>query len=68
MPMKINVGDVLELKKPHPCGGKTFEVMRTGMDFRLKCQTCGTQIWLDRPSVEKRIRKILSAEDNKIEN
>ena len=68
MPMKINVGDVLELKKPHPCGGKTFEVMRTGMDFRLKCQTCGTQIWLDRPSVEKRIRKILGAEDNKIEN
>lgn len=58
MPMKISVGDVLELKKPHPCGGKTFEVMRAGMDFRLKCQTCGTQVWLDRPNLEKRIRKI----------
>lgn len=60
MPMKINVGDVLELKKPHPCGGKSFEVMRAGMDFRLKCQTCGTQIWLDRPNLEKRVRKITS--------
>ncbi len=61
--MKINVGDVLELKKPHPCGGKTFEVMRTGMDFRLKCLTCGTQVWLDRPNLEKRVRKILLQEE-----
>jgi len=59
MPMKINVGDILELKKQHPCGGKNFEVMRTGMDFRLKCLTCGAQVWLDRPNLEKRVRKIL---------
>ena len=59
MAFKINVGDILELKKQHPCGGKTFEVMRTGMDFRVKCQTCGTQIWIERPNLEKRIRKII---------
>jgi hypothetical protein len=58
MAIKINVGDILELKKQHPCGGKTFEVMRAGMDFRVKCQTCGTQIWIERPNLEKRIRKI----------
>jgi len=58
MPLKINVGDVLELKKNHPCGGKDFEVMRTGMDFRIKCLTCGTQVWITRPNLEKRIKKI----------
>jgi hypothetical protein len=58
MAIKINVGDILELKKQHPCGGKTFEVMRAGMDFRVKCQTCGAQIWIERPNLEKRIRKI----------
>ncbi|WP_324825584.1 DUF951 domain-containing protein [Sinanaerobacter sp. ZZT-01] len=60
MPLKINVGDRLELKKTHPCGGNTFEVMRTGMDFRLKCLTCQAQIWLDRPHLEKRVKKINS--------
>lgn len=58
MPLKINVGDVLELKKNHPCGGKIFEVMRAGMDFRIKCLTCGTQVWITRPNLEKRIKKI----------
>jgi len=57
MPLKISVGDILELKKNHPCGGNKFEVMRAGMDFRLKCLTCSTQVWLDRPTLEKRIKK-----------
>ncbi|MGI6733335.1 MAG: DUF951 domain-containing protein [Anaerovoracaceae bacterium] len=61
MALKIYVGDILELKKQHPCGGKTFEVMRAGMDFRLKCLTCGTQVWLTRPNLEKRVRKITPA-------
>ena len=65
MALKISVGDILELKKPHPCGGKTFEVMRAGMDFRLKCQTCETQVWLTRPNLEKRVRKITPAADKK---
>lgn len=60
MALKIDVGDILELKKPHPCGGNTFETMRVGMDFRLKCQTCGTQIWINRPNLEKRVKKINS--------
>jgi hypothetical protein len=59
MPMKINVGDIVELKKQHPCGGKSFEVMRAGMDFRLRCQTCGAQVWLTRPNLEKRVRRLM---------
>lgn len=62
MALKINVGDTLELKKKHPCGGNTFEVMRAGMDFRLRCMTCGTQVWLDRSNLEKRIKNIIPAE------
>jgi hypothetical protein len=54
----IRIGDVVTLKKQHPCGGKDFEVMRAGMDFRLKCLGCGAQIWLARPLLEKRVREI----------
>ena len=39
--MNIQVGDVLQMKKTHPCGGREWLVLRVGMDFRLRCQTCG---------------------------
>ena len=58
MPLDIDTGDIVELKKPHPCGGKRFEVMRKGMDFRLKCLTCGSQVWISRINLEKRIRQL----------
>lgn len=58
MPLKLNVGDRVELKKNHPCGGNIFEIMRAGMDFRIKCETCGTQIRIERPALEKRVKKI----------
>lgn len=57
MPLKIDVGDIVELKKKHPCGGKQFEIVRTGMDFRIKCLTCGSQMRIDRPKLEKSIVK-----------
>ena len=62
MPLKLSVGDTVELKKPHPCGGDKFTIMRTGMDFRIKCNTCETQIWINRPDLEKRIKKIIVKE------
>lgn len=62
MPLKLNVGDEVELKKIHPCGGKTFTIMRSGMDFRIKCNTCNSEIWLSRPDLEKRIKKIITKE------
>jgi hypothetical protein len=58
MSLDLKIGDILELKKNHPCGSKTFEVLRTGMDFRIRCQGCNTQIWINRPDLEKRVRKI----------
>ncbi|WP_425448724.1 DUF951 domain-containing protein [Dethiothermospora halolimnae] len=62
MPMKLNVGDMVKLKKTHPCGSDTWEIMRTGMDFRIRCTGCDRQVWLPRRELEKKIKKII---DNK---
>lgn len=56
--MDVRVGDVLELKKAHPCGSKSWLVLRVGMDFRLKCQGCGHELMLPRTKAEKAIKKI----------
>jgi hypothetical protein len=61
MPMQLNVGDIIKLKKPHPCGGFNWEVLRVGADFRIKCITCGRQVWLPRSEVERRIKEIISS-------
>ena len=58
MPMSLNVGDRVTLKKAHPCGSKEFLVLRTGADFRIRCEGCGHEIWIARPNLEKRIRKV----------
>ena len=57
--MDVRVGDVILTKKPHPCGAKQFDVLRVGMDFKIKCQGCGHEIMLPRVRIEKNIKKIL---------
>ena len=52
-------GDIVKLKKKHPCGSDEWEVLRTGMDFRIKCRKCVHQVWLTRPDFEKAVKKIL---------
>ena len=47
--MDISVGDRVEMKKQHPCGCKTFEILRVGMDFKIKCEKCGRVIDIDIP-------------------
>jgi hypothetical protein len=59
MPLNLLVGDVITTKKNHPCGSHDFEVMRVGMDFRIKCKGCDKQIWIERRNLEKRIKKVL---------
>ena len=56
--MDIKVGDILRLKKAHPCGSHEWEVLRIGADFRLKCMGCGHQIMIARPALEKNVREI----------
>lgn len=57
--MDINVGDVLKLKKQHPCSSREWEVLRVGADFRLKCLGCGHQIMIARKLLEKNVKEIV---------
>ena len=59
--MDIRVGDVLELKKEHPCGSRSWLVLRVGMDLRLRCQGCGHELMLPRSKAEKSIKKVRRA-------
>ena len=59
---RFDVGDVIRMKKPHPCGSKEWEVLRVGADFRLKCVGCGHQIMVARKLVEKNTRDLKKIE------
>ena len=56
--MNIQLGDVLELKKQHPCGSKRWKVLRVGMDFKLRCEGCGHELMLPRSKAERAIKRI----------
>jgi len=56
--MDIRVGDVITVKKQHPCGSKEFLVLRVGMDFKIKCRKCQHEIMLARNRIEKNIRSV----------
>ncbi|MBQ1517168.1 MAG: DUF951 domain-containing protein [Clostridia bacterium] len=58
--MKVSPGDILEMKKPHPCGDKRFKVHRIGIEFRLECMGCGRIVIVPRIKIEKNIKKIIS--------
>lgn len=58
--MDIQLRDIVKLKKQHPCGSHEWEVLRVGMDFRLKCIGCGHQIMMPRKQLEKNVRGIRS--------
>lgn len=55
-PIPFAVGDVVRLKKPHPCGGLDWNVVRLGADIGVKCQTCGRRVLLPRRDLERRIK------------
>ena len=57
--MDVQLGDILVMKKEHPCGARQWLVLRTGMDFRLRCAGCGREVLLPRAKAEKNIRRIL---------
>lgn len=53
------VGDIVRMKKPHPCGSHEWQITRTGMDFGMKCRGCGHFVMLPRPKFEKMVRGIV---------
>ena len=58
--MEIRLGDVLRLRKPHPCGGYDWVVVRLGADIGLRCQKCNHRVLLDRAVLERRIKQFVS--------
>ena len=60
--MNFEVGDIVKLKKQHPCGSSEWEIMRVGADFRLKCMGCGHMIMVPRKLVEKNARGLKGAD------
>lgn len=58
----VRIGDILVMKKTHPCGGSRFVVLRSGMDFKLKCEKCGHEVELPRSKAEKNIKQIIREE------
>ena len=61
--MDIHLGDILVMKKTHPCGDKQWKVLRVGADFRLKCLGCGHEIMIPRLKAEKNIRNVIREEN-----
>jgi len=57
--MDIQVGDVLVMKKAHPCGSNEWEVLRKGADFKLKCKGCGHEVFGPRSKFEKNVKQVL---------
>ena len=62
--MDIRIGDILTMKKAHPCGGDKWEVTRIGADFKLKCLKCGHEVMTPRFKAEKNIRSVQRAENS----
>ena len=62
--MDVRPEDILVLKKTHPCGGNKMYVIRSGMDFKLRCTTCGREFMIPRNKIERIIRQIIRNENN----
>ncbi|MCD8237837.1 MAG: DUF951 domain-containing protein [Clostridiales bacterium] len=57
--MELNVGDIVYMKKVHPCGSHEWEILRAGADFKIKCRGCGRLVMLPRVKLEKSVKKVL---------
>ena len=62
--VKLHVGDIVELKKPHPCGNKNFKILRVGSDVRVICLACSCDMTIDRVKLEKSIKKFIEQVQN----
>lgn len=58
--LKLHLGDVVRMKKTHPCGEDRWEILRTGADIRVRCLGCGRMLLLPRRKLEKSIREVIS--------
>lgn len=64
--MDVKIGDILLMKKNHPCGCARFVVLRSGMDFKLRCEKCGHEVEVPRSKAEKNIKQIIREETSNV--
>ncbi len=60
MTVDVKLGDVVRLRKPHPCGSYEWEVVRVGADIGLKCLKCQRRVLLERSVFERRLKQVIS--------
>ena len=60
MPVKFNVGDIVKMRKAHPCGSALWQITRTGMDFGMKCRGCGHFVLLPRVKFERMVKEVVA--------
>jgi hypothetical protein len=59
MEKNYDLNDIVEMKKPHPCGANRWQIIRMGMDIRIKCTQCGHMVMMSRRDFEKKMKKVL---------
>lgn len=64
--MNFSIGDKVQMKKMHPCGGNEWEILRVGIDFKIKCCKCGHLVMLSRKKFEKGVKKILEQQNKNL--
>ncbi len=62
--MEYNLGDIVQMKKPHPCGENRWKIIRVGMDVKLKCEKCSHIVMMPHETLVKRLKKILESEND----
>ena len=61
---EFKLGDLVEMKKQHPCGSKVWKVLRTGADIRMECQGCKHQVMIPRSKFEKNMKKVINSDES----
>ncbi len=67
-PLDINLGDVVQMRKPHPCGGDTWRVVRLGAEIGIRCLTCDRKVLLPRSTFERRVKRFVEHGNETAEN
>lgn len=57
----LNTGDIVRMRKPHPCGNDLWKITYVGADIKMRCEKCARTVMLDRPTFEKRMKKIVQS-------
>ncbi|MFL2101215.1 DUF951 domain-containing protein [Mycobacteroides abscessus] len=63
-----DLNDIVEMKKPHPCGANRWQIIRMGMDIRIKCTKCGHMVMMPRRDFERKMKKVLETAEKKSES